>query len=465
MKIQNITIVALAAITMCGCKGSQSLYSKYERPDSVRVDGIVRDPVNNQAMLASADTTSFGNLPWREVFTDPQLQNIIQRTLDNNPDLLNAALNIDIAENQLKAAKLAFLPTVQFSATGTLSHYGTHSETAKIWQAPISASWTPDLFGKLRSQKREAQAALMQMEDYKVATQTALICNVAQMYYTLLMLDKETEIIDNMTGLTKDTWDMMKLQMEYGGARATSVQSAEAGYYSVLAQGVEIKKSIRETENALSLLMGEPAHSIARSTLDAQSLPESFATGVGIQLLSNRADVHAYEMALAQCFYNVQQARANFYPNITISGTGGFSNSNGLVNPAKWLWNAVGSLVQPIFMNGQLTAGLRVAEDQYKQAYNNWQNSVLSAGSEVSNYLVAYNSAKETSELEQKQIDLYQKTVEHTELLYRQSSSNYLEVITAQQNLLNAQISKVQDDFAKMQAVVNLYYALGGGRK
>lgn len=464
MKIQNITIVALAALTMCGCKGSQSLYSKYERPDSVLTDGIVRDPVNDQAKLASADTASFGNLPWREVFTDPQLQNIIQRTLDNNPNLLNAALNIDMAENQLKAAKLAFLPTVQFSPSGTLTHFGTHAETNKIWSAPISASWTLDLFGKLRSQKREAQAALMQMEDYKVATQTSLICNVANMYYTLLMLDKEMEIIEDMKGLTKDTWDMMQLQMDYGGARATSVQSAEAGYYSVLAQGVSIQKSIRETENSLSLLMGEPAHSIARSTLDAQSLPESFATGVSLQLLSNRADVHANEMALAQCFYGVQQARANFYPNITISGSGGFSNSNGLVNPAKWLWSAVGSLVQPIFMNGQLTAGLRVAEDQYKQAYNTWQNSVLSAGSEVSNALVAYNSAKETGELEQKQIDLYKQTVEHTELLYRQSSSNYLEVITAQQNLLNAQINKVQDDFSKMQAVVNLYYALGGGR-
>lgn len=241
-------------------------------------------------------------------------------------------------------------------------------------------------------------------------------------------------------------------------------QSAEAAYYSVQTQRVDVQRQIRETENSLSLLLGEPAQGIARGTFDNQYLPAEFATGIGIQLLDNRPDVHAKEMALAQCFYDIELARSRFYPNITISGTGSFTNNAGaIVNPGKMLWSALASLVQPIFQNGQLIAGLRVAEAKYKQAYNDWQNSILSAGSEISNCLVQYNSSEEKSQLEAKQIEVLKKNVEHTTLLYRQSSSTYLEVITAQQNLLNAEINKVSDDFYKMQAVVNLYYALGGG--
>jgi efflux transporter, outer membrane factor lipoprotein, nodT family len=258
---------------------------------------------------------------------------------------------------------------------------------------------------------------------------------------------------------------MMQLQMDYGRARSTSVQSAQSAYYSVQTQATDIKRQIREAENSLSLLMGEPAHSIARGTLDNQNLPSNFSGGVGVELLSNRADVHAYEMSLAQCFYNVNEARARFYPSLTITGTGGWSNGNGMVNPAKLLFNAIAGLTQPIFMQGKLKAGLRVAEDQYKIAYNKWQNSILTAGSEVSNALVAYNAANEKNQLYTQQIDILKKNVEQTQMLYSQSSSSYLEVITAQQNLLNAEISQVQDQFSKLQAIVNLYYALGGGSK
>lgn len=459
MKKLNIIILGFAVLSLTGCK---SLYGTYERPDVVS-EGIVRDPVNDEATLEGAN--DFGNLPWRSVFTDPHLQAIIEKALENNPDLLNAALNIDIAEQQLKSAKLSFLPSVVFAPQGTITHFGSHTEATKSYVLPIAASWDIDLFGKLRNQKKAAQMAMLQMQDYKVAVQTGLICNIANLYYTLLMLDRQNEIVTNMAGLTKNTWDMMQLQMEFGRARATSVQSAQAAYYGVQTQATDIKRQIREVENSLSLLMGEPVHAITRGTLANQSLPTNFSGGVGVEMLSNRADVHAKEMALAQCFYNVQTARAQFYPSLNISPTGGWSNGNGLVNPAKLLLSAVASLTQPLFMQGKLKAGLRVAEDQYKQAYNTWQNSVLTAGSEVSNALVAYNAADEKSKLYEKQIEVLKTNVEHTQLLYRQSSSSYLEVITAQQSLLNAEISQVQDQFSKLQAIVNLYYALGGGSK
>lgn len=459
MKKTNIIIIAFAALSLTGCK---SLYGNYERPD-VKTSGIVRDPVDDKGALAGS--SDFGNLPWRSVFTDPQLQTLIEKALENNPDLLNAALNIDIAEQQLRASKLAFLPSVVFAPNGSISHFGTHTSSTQAYTLPVTASWDVDLFGKLRSQKKVAQMALIQSRDYKVAVQTNLICNVANLYYTLLMLDRQKQIVDDMSGLTKNTWDMMKLQMEFGRARSTSVQSAEAAYYSVQTQGADIKRQIRETENTLSLLLGEPAQSIARGSLDNQSLPTNFSGGIGVQLLSNRADVHANEMALAQCFYNIQEARSRFYPALNISPTGAWTNSNGLVNPGKLLLSVVGSLTQPIFMRGQLKAGLRVAEDRYKQAYNTWQNSILKAGAEVSNALVAYNSADEKNKLQQQQIDVLKQNVDHTQMLYAQSSSSYLEVITAQQSLLNAEISQVQEQFTKLQAIVNLYNALGGGSK
>ena len=451
-------VSAAALMSSCG------IYNKYERPE-VNVEGIVRDVTSNTDTLAVTDTTSFGNLPWRSVFTDPQLQALIEQGLAHNTDLLNAALNVKMVEAQLMAAKLAFVPSFTFAPTGTITSWD-GNKTTKTYSLPINASWSIDLFGNLLNQKRSAQMALLATKDYQLVVKTNLIANIANMYYTLLMLDKQLEIVDNMTGLTKDTWDMMKLQKDLNMAKETSVQSAEANYYSVLAQATELKRQIRETENSLSLLLGQPAQTIARGKIENQSLPTDLSTGVSIQMLNNRPDVHYAEMTLAQCFYDTQTARSKFYPNISISGSGAFTNNSGggIVNPGKWLLQAIGSLVQPIFQNGQLVAGLKVAKATQEQAYNTWQNAVLSAGSEVSNALVLYNSSDEKSKLEQKQIESLTKNVEYTKDLFSMGSSTYLEVITAQQSLLNAELSKVQDDFYKMQAVVNLYYALGGGR-
>lgn len=463
MKRYNFLIIGLAAVTLTGCK---SLYGKYERP-AVNTSGLIRDAVNDNDTLAVTDTTSFANIPWRSVFTDPQLQTLIEKTLANNPDLLNAALNIDMAEAQLKAAKLAFLPGITFTPQGTISTWD-GQKANKTYSLPVNASWDANLFGSLTAAKRSVQVSMLQMKDYQVAVQTKLIANVANMYYTLLMLDKQLQIVTDMEKLTKDTWDIMKVQLQtVRGVRSTAVQSAESNYLSVQTQKEDIKRQIRETENSLSLVMGEQAHAISRSTLDAQSLPTTFSTGVGVQLLSNRADVHANEMALANCFYNIEVARARFYPSLTISASGAYTNSGGMgiTNPGKILLSAVGSLTQPIFMKGQLRAGLRVAEDQYKQALNTWQSSVLSAGSEVSNALVLYNASDAKSKLESQRIEVLKKNVEDTRNLMASAGSTYLEVITAQSNLLNAQLNQVQDDFSKMQAVVNLYYALGGGAK
>jgi len=294
-----------------------------------------------------------------------------------------------------------------------------------------------------------------------------IISGIANLYYTLLMLDRQVEIVSDMEKLTQETWEKMKFMHENRiGYRSTAVQSAEAAYYSVQSQKVDLLRQIRECENSLSLLIAQPAQTIKRGTFAGQSLPTNLSTGVAVQMLSNRADVHANEMALAQCFYDVQTARSRFYPNLTVTGTAAFTNQQGAVNPGKWLLSAVGSLVQPIFQHGQIVAGLKVAKDKYEQAYNTWQNSVLKAGNEVSNALVSYNSYAEKATLDGKRVAVLRQNVADTRKLMEQSSNTtYLEVITAQSNLLNAEISEVTDQFNKMQSVVTLYQALGGGAK
>ena len=455
---KSIATLVLAAALMNSC----GLYTKYERPE-VNTKGLVRDPLSLTDTLQVNTDENFGNMPWRSVFTDPQLQALIEQGLANNADLLNAALNVKMMEEQLKVAKLAFIPGFSFSPQGTISSWDGGKAT-KSYSLPVTASWNVDLFGNLLNVKRSAQISLLATKDYQVAVKTNIISGIANLYYTLLMLDRQLSIVNDMSQLTKDTWEKMKVMKDTRiGYRSTAVQSAEANYYSVEAQKADLKRQIREMENSLSLLIGQPAQTITRSTIEQQSLPKNLATGVGIQMLTNRADVHAAEMKLASCFYDINTARSRFYPSITISGTGAFTNNNGLVNPGKMLLSAVGSLVQPIFQHGQIVAGLKVAKMQYEQAFNSWQQSILSAGSEVSNALVLYNSSDEKSQIEARQIEVLKKNVEDTKALMASSGSTYLEVIQAQSSLLNAQLSKVADDFYKMQAVVNLYQALGGG--
>lgn len=460
MKTRKLLVILSATALLSSC----GLYNKYERPE-VNTQGLVRDPLSDKDTLVAADTANFGNMPWKEVFTDPQLQQLIQQGLDHNTDLLNAALNVKMMQAQLMTAKLAFIPAISFSPSGTLSSWNNQTPS-KIYSLPVQASWSIDLFGNLLSVKRSAQMQLLAMKDYQTMVKTNIISGIANVYYTLLMLDKQQQIVDEMVGLTEETWNIMKLQKELGRARSTSVQSAEASHYMVKAQAADLKRQIKETENALCLLLGQPGQKIERGNLDSQSLPTTLSAGVPLQLLNNRADVHYAEMQLAACYHDVQTARSRFYPSITISGSGAFTNSGGMgiVNPGKWLLSAVGSLTQPIFMNGRLVAGLKVAKAQQEQAYNTWQNAILKAGNEVSNALVAYNTSAEKAELEAKQVALYTQTVADTRQLYTSSGASYLEVISAQSNLLNAQLSKVADEFYKMQAVVSLYSALGGGR-
>ena len=454
--------IAATLLVSCG------VYNKYERPD-VNTTGLIRDVISDVDTLVVQDTASFGNLPWRSVFTDPQLRVLIEQGLEKNTNLLNAALTVEMYETMLKAAKLAFLPAIQFGQQANMASistlYTAPSATTRAYTLPVSASWTLDLFGNILSQKRSTQMKLLGYKDYQMAVRAQVVGGVANAYYTLLMLDEQLRISTEMSAMAKETWEMMKLQYNLGRVRSTGVQSAEASYLSMLTQANEFKRQIRATENALSLLIGQAGQQIPRSTLAEQYLPGEFSTGCGVALLMNRPDVHNAEMNLAACFHDVQTARAQFYPNITIGASAAFTNSNGNVNPGKWLLSLFGSLTQPIFQRGALTANLKVSKFKYEQAFNTWQNAILSAGNEVSNALVNYNSFDANSKLEAQRIEILKKNVEDTKALYKSSGSSYLEVLTAETQLLSAQLNKASDDFSKMQSVVSLYTALGGGGK
>lgn len=459
-KIIIITIVG-AAIILNSC----SLYKQYNRP-SMNLNGLYRDSVLITDTLTAADTTNFGNLPWKEVFTDAALQQLIDSGLKNNTNLQVTALTVQQAEAQLSAAKLSFFPSFAFNGSGTISSWDFQKAT-QIYSLPVAASWTVDLFGKLTNAKRAQQEAYLQTKAYQQVVRTKVIANIANMYYTLLMLDRQLEISQSTSELTKHTWNIMATQKNLSSnITEASVQSAKANYYSVLSSISELKREIHETENALSLLLGKSPQTIKRGKIDSQTLPSKFSVGIPIQLLSNRPDVYATEFSLAQCYYQVKQAQANFYPNLTISGNAGWTNNSGvgIANPSRILASAVASLTQPIFQKGQLTAALKVAKAQQESAYLNWQYAVLSAGSEVNNALTLYQTSQEKSTYDQQRVESLTKNVDFCNKLFNLGSSTYLEVITAQQQLLTAQLSKVTDDFNKMQAIVNLYYALGGGR-
>lgn len=456
---KSLYIIMSCTLLLSSC----GIYKKYERPE-VNTKGLYRDTLSDQDTLVSNDTTTLGSTPWQEVFTDPKLQTLIDSALSNNSDLLTAALSVKQSEDMLKVAKLAYVPSFVFSPNGALSSWD-GAKTNKTYSLPIQASWTVDLFGSLLNAKRAQQMVLVQARDYQRAVRTSIISGVANCYYTLLMLDEQLRITKETEALTEQTWKTMQDMKEYYGYNEGSVLSAKANYLSVKASIPEIERQIRETENSLSLLLAQAPTRIDRGTFAGQSLPENLRTGVGIQVLANRPDVHAKEMALANCFYNVNKARSAFYPNITITGSAAWTNSSGMgiVNPGKMLLNAVGSLVQPIFQHGQLIAGLRVAKSQQEQAYIAWQQSILNAGSEVSNALKLYETSAKLSEIEAERVETLQSNVEAVTALMA-NGSTYLEVITAQQALLASKLQKVVDDFNKMQAVVNLYYALGGGR-
>ena len=454
MKI-NIIISTVAALALSSC----GIYTTYKPTTEVPDDLYGRE-------VAAADTSgNFGNLDWREVFTDPQLQALIEQGLQSNTDLQSARLRVEEAEATLMSARLAYLPSFALAPQGTVSSFDGGKAT-QTYSIPVTASWELDIFGRIRNAKRQAKALLEQSHDYRQAVQTQLISGIANTYYTLLMLDEQLAISIQTEKSWKETVESTRALMDAGLANDAAVSQMEATYYSISTSILDLREQINQVENSLSLLLAETPNDIERGKLSGQSLPEHLAVGIPVQMLAGRPDVRSAEHALESAFYVTNQARSAFYPSIVLSGSAGWTNSAGsmIVNPGKFLASAIGSLTQPLFNRSANIAQLKIAKAQQEEARLAFQQSLLNAGSEVNDALMKYQTAKEKSDLYEKQLIALEKASESTSLLMTYGNTTYLEVLTARQSLLSARLTQVANRFAEIQGMISLYQALGGGR-
>lgn len=456
--MKKIILFSTLVLALNSC----SIYKSYERSEEITTDGVYRDVATD---TITNDTTNFGDLPWRELFRDPLLQGLIEEGLANNVDLQTAILRVDQASAQLLSAKLSYLPSLNL--TPQISVTGDDGTTiAQSYEIPVSASWEIDLFGNLLNAHRGAKATLLQQEAYKQAVQSSLVASIANSYYTLLMLDRQIEIADETVVIWRDQVNTLTTMQAVGMATSADVAQARASYVSTEATLVDLQRQCRETENALCVLLGKAPQRLERGRLEDQQLPEQVEVGVPALMLSNRPDVMQAEMQLASAYYTTNQARAAFYPKLTLTGSAGWVDGLGQVvtNPAGWILSAVASLTQPIFNRGQLISNLRVSKDEEQIALLNYKQSILEAGKEVSDALYAAGTADRMLQLRTQQCDELEKAVLSSEALFRVGDASYIELLTARQSLLSAQLSEVAEAVTRMQSVVTLYNALGGGR-
>lgn len=453
MKFAYYTFILLWAVClMTGC----SIYKPYSRPE-VQTEGLYRD------LEETKDTASIATLGWRNLFSDKNLQALIDKGLERNTDLRVAHTRVKAAEAVLMNARLSYLPSVVLAPDGSIS--GTEGAKAiKTYNLAASASWEIDLFGKVTNAKREALAALEGSRAYRQAVETQLIATIANSYYMLLMLDRQL-IISEQTLITwKETEHSIEALKRAGKSNDAAVLQAKANRLALEASVVSIRKSIRETENGLSALLADTSHDIMRGALQKQQFPDTLSAGLPVQLLANRPDVRQAEWNLAQAYYATNTARSAFYPSLTLSGSTGWTNNVGgvVVNPGSWLFSAVGSLMQPLFNKGTNIANLRQAKALQEEALLLFQQSLLDAGKEVNNALTRWQSARIRIDYVNQQIMTLQEAVRKTELLMQHTSTNYLEVLTARQRLLEAELTQAQDKFEEIQGVIDLYHAVGG---
>ena len=453
MKFAYYTFILLWAVClMTGC----SIYKPYSRPE-VQTEGLYRD------LEETKDTASIATLGWRNLFSDKNLQALIDKGLERNTDLRVAHTRVKAAEAVLMNARLSYLPSVVLAPDGSIS--GTEGAKAiKTYNLAASASWEIDLFGKVTNAKREALAALEGSRAYRQAVETQLIATIANSYYMLLMLDRQL-IISEQTLITwKETEHSIEALKRAGKSNDAAVLQAKANRLALEASVVSIRKSIRETENGLSALLADTSHDIMRGALQKQQFPDTLSAGLPVQLLANRPDVRQAEWNLAQAYYATNAARSAFYTSLTLSGSIGWTNNVGgvVVNPGSWLFSAVGSLMQPLFNKGTNIANLRQAKARQEEALLLFQQSLLDAGKEVNNALTRWQSARIRMDYVNQQIMTLQEAVRKTELLMQHTSTNYLEVLTARQRLLEAELTQAQDKFEEIQGVIDLYHAVGG---
>ena len=467
-RLSNVIVAAAVSMMLTGC----GLYNKYEKTveEPADVFGISQD------ITSATNGESIAEMSWREFFTDPLLQQLIEQALANNTDLNTARINIEKSELSLKTKKLAFLPSLYFSPQGSLSSFD-GAKATKSYTIPLDLSWEIDLFGSMRNKKRAAQAILLQSQITEEATRSNLISSVAQQYFYLQLLDRELDILIETDSLWKASLDTQQALYENGQAYSTAVNQQESSWLSVKTQIVSTKRAIRSTENEIcSLLCITPQH-IERShwgasedyhsATEGQRLFEERYSKIGVpaMMIERRPDIRLANAYMEEAFYNVQAARAAFYPNIRLTGEGGWSNNGGLVNPSKLMWQIIGSLSQPIFARGEINANYKSSKLSEENLKKKYVQAIIDAGNEVNEAISDCQSSRELHQYYHRQVEVLHEAYVGTHELMDNGKAQYLEVLTAQESLLSAQLNEASNMYYGAQAIISLYIALGGGTK
>ncbi|CAM4202898.1 efflux transporter outer membrane subunit [Gillisia limnaea] len=440
---------------------------EYQRPEEVVLE---EDLFRTNILLQ--DTTSMAEVSWREMFTDPLLITYIEQGLNNNIDIRVAVQQIAAAEAYVKQGKAGYFPTLGLGTSVNHQILSRNSQFGSFFDGSITQyeatgnlSWEADIWGKIRSNDRAFQASYLQTAAAHQAVKTELIASIASMYYQLLALDKQLEITLETIETRESSLETTKALKEAGTVTEVAVKQTEAQLYRARAVVVDIENNIRLLENAFSILLGDTPHDIERSDLARQQITTELQAGVPGQMLRNRPDVIAAEYNLINAFELTNVARGSFYPSIRLTASGGFQSLDiaELFNANSLFANLVGSLAQPLLNQRRIRTQYEVAQAQQQIALLDFKRSLLVASREVSDALYNYEAAVKKIELKSEEYGAYELATNYSEELLNNGLANYLEVLNAQENALNSQLELVTERFNRLDAIVELYQALGGG--
>lgn len=454
-------IPIVAAVLMSSCS---ALHQEYKSDLTVANDLYGTE----QAVSAAASNQSLATMSWRQLFADPYLQALIDTALVRNTDMAIARLHVQQAEAALTAAKQAFLPNLYFNPNGGVNYFD--KKATGVYNVGLTAQWQADIFGSIKNKKRQSVAQLEQMRDMEQATQAQLVTGVAMAYYKLLMCKGQLDIMEQTKVLWEKQLVTQRALFQNGRAYSTSVNQMQASLLGVEAQIADMKYEIQRSENAICILLCQPHTTINHSsTLGREhllfTLNTTLGTGLPIEMLANRPDVRAAQRAVEAAFYVKQQAKAAFYPNLTLSGTIGFTNNGGIVNPGNILLSALGELTAPIFARGQIKADYTISELKQQESVMQFVNTTINAGMQVNDALAVCRNAADKDAIYSRQVSVLQEAYNGTKELMGNGKATYIEVLTAQEALLNAQLNELSNLYDSTQGVIALYQALGGGAR
>ena len=458
----NIGVLVLTATVMQSCFVAKD----YKRPE-LKTENLYRNEV------FSNDTLSFANVAWDKVFTDPLLQGYIQKGLDNNLDVKIAIQNIVAAEAAMKQGKAGYFPTFSASADWTHQELSKNSQFGALlkntstdqYQLTGNLSWEADIWGKIRSNKRAANASYFQTTAVNQAVKTQLIANIAATYYQLLSVDAQIKLAEKTLINRNQSIETIISLKDAGNVTEVGVKQTEAQKYATEIIIADLKNSIIILENSMSILLGESGTKIERSTFENQLMQPSITLGVPATLLRNRPDVIAAEYNLISNFEQTNIAKSNFYPTLKVTASGGLQS----IDLKEWFSanslfaNVITGLTQPIFNQRQIKTKFEIAKANQEKAYLQFEQSLLTAGKEVSDAMAQYNNETYKLTVREKQVDALNKATDYSDELLTYGLANYLEVLTVKDNALNAELSLIDNKYQQYKAIIQLYRALGGG--